>query len=103
MRSAKKRRAAERARGSETRGRRSVLHPSSTPGSTRRADEHLGELSSRSTSDLLGLQAEELGLELDELLGEVGLVLRDELVRADFAGGGHGLLQKGGRTRARRK
>lgn len=52
---------------------------------------HLGQLGSGTSSDLLDPEGEKLLLELNQLLGEVGLVLGDELVSTDFAGGGgHG-------------
>ena len=51
----------------------------------------LGELGGGSSGNLLDSKGEELLLELNQLLGEVGLVLGDELVSSDFAGGGgHG-------------
>lgn len=56
-----------------------------------KSNVHLGQLGGGSVSDLLDSELGELGLELDQLLGEVGLVLGDELVSADFAGSGrHG-------------
>lgn len=69
----------------------SICHsqPSRTA-STRSENAHLGQLGRRAASDLLDAERQELLLELAKLLGQVGLVLGDELVRANFAGGRHG-------------
>ena len=47
---------------------------------------HLGELGSRSSSNLLGAELAELSLELTELLGEILLVLGPEGTGLDFSG-----------------
>lgn len=47
---------------------------------------HLGELGSRATGDLLGAQADKLGLQLVKLLLEVVLALSHELAGLDLSG-----------------